>query len=280
MHKIPTHKISEKLHGDIALLRYISENEQVPAINYAHRDDYYMFFFVEKGKCKLLLDFEEYEITANTVHCILPGQVHLPVGPINACGWGLAVDSMLVKDEYKEVFEKGSLFKRDTKLSNEAINELKQCVLAIQKRLKPKRQPIEQHIIHDLLSYFIGMIAETYQKDFPISENNRLATITLQFKTLLSANYQSLKRPSQYASKINLSSIYLNEAVKKTTGMSVSDCIQNEIITQAKRLLYYTDSSIKEIALKLGYEDWAYFTRLFTKVSKLTPTQFRKEYLK
>ncbi len=280
MNKIPTHKISEQFHGETVFLRYISEKEQAPVIDYAHRDDYYMFFFVEKGECKLLLDFEEYTITENSILCILPGQVHLFVNLINAGGWGLAADSMLVKDEYKKVFEKASLFRSETKLNSEAIGNLTHCSSAIHKRLKSERQHIEQSIVHDLLSYCIGTSAEAYQKDLPILESNRATTITFQFKSLLSANYQSLKRPSEYASKMNLSPVYLNEAVKKTTGLTVGDCIQNEIMTQAKRLLYYTDLSIKEIALKLGYEDWAYFTRLFTKVSELSPTQFRKKHLK
>jgi YesN/AraC family two-component response regulator len=79
---------------------------------------------------------------------------------------------------------------------------------------------------------------------------------------------------------LNISPVYLNEAVRKTTGMNVRQCIQNEIITQAKRLLFYTRMSVKEIAIELGYEDYAYFTRLFTKVSALSPVQFRKKYLK
>lgn len=65
----------------------------------------------------------------------------------------------------------------------------------------------------------------------------------------------TMKRPSQYASEIKISPVYLNEAVKSTTGFSVRNCIQNEIILQAKRLLYYTDLTIKETALKLGYDD-------------------------
>jgi len=89
-----------------------------------------------------------------------------------------------------------------------------------------------------------------------------------------------MKSPSQYASKLNISPVYLNEAVKKTTGQTVSDYIQREIMTHAKRLLFYTNLSIKEIALELGYEDWAYFTRLFTKTSAISPRQFRKKHLK
>jgi hypothetical protein len=52
MDKIPTHKISELFHGEIASLLCVSENTQVPAINYAHRDDYYMFIFVFAVDCR------------------------------------------------------------------------------------------------------------------------------------------------------------------------------------------------------------------------------------
>lgn len=280
MSKIPTHRIAEKFHGELAFLRYISEEDQLPAVDYAHRDDYYIFFFAEKGKGRVLIDFKEYELAGRMVRCILPGQIHLPLGSINARGWILAVDSMLVKDEYKEVFWRGSLLESNVKLSDDAVNDLKYCASAIHKRLKPERQRTEESIIHDLLSYYIGLMAEIYQQGLPVLSNNRLAAITFQFKSLLATSYQSLKRPSQYAAKLNLSPVYLNEAVKKTTGLSVGDCIRNEVTTQAKRLLYYTDLSIKEVALKLGYEDWAYFTRLFTKESKLSPTQFRSKYLK
>lgn len=280
MNKIPIHKLSEKFPGEMAFLRWVSGEEQIPTVDYAHKDDYYIFLFAEKGECRLLIDFKEYEITENTVHCILPGQIHLPVGRINGNGWGLAVDSMLVRDEYKEIFDRNSLLENRMKLNEDEISEMKNCILAIRERIKTDRKYIQESIIHDLLSYYTGIIAEVYQKGFAIPINDRSATITFQFKSLLSANYQSLKSPSRYADKLKISPIYLNEVVKKTTGLTVSECIQNEILIQAKRLLFYTHKSVKEIALELGYEDWAYFTRLFTKVCKLTPTQFRKKYSK
>jgi hypothetical protein len=66
MDKIPTHKISEIFHGEIVSLLHVSENTQVPAIDYAHRDDYYMFIFMEEGQGKFLIDFEEYEYKQKT----------------------------------------------------------------------------------------------------------------------------------------------------------------------------------------------------------------------
>jgi AraC-like DNA-binding protein len=49
---------------------------------------------------------------------------------------------------------------------------------------------------------------------------------------------------------------------------------------EAKRLLYHSQSSIKEIAYELGYEDHTYFSRLFKKTVGRTPGAFRGQYHK
>ena len=85
------------------------------------------------------------------------------------------------------------------------------------------------------------------------------------------------KRPTEYADTLNISSDYLNECVKNTTGNSVSYQIQQRIILEAKRLLYYSDKSVKEISFELGYDDYPYFSRLFTKVAGITAPDFRKQ---
>ena len=85
------------------------------------------------------------------------------------------------------------------------------------------------------------------------------------------------KRPTQYADTLNISSDYLNECVKNTTGNSVSYQIQQRIILEAKCLLYYSDKSVKEISFELGYDDYPYFSRLFTKVAGITALDFRKQ---
>lgn len=187
---------------------------------------------------------------------------------------------MFVNDEYKGVFEKFSFAGTRPELDKDNILDLKYCVTAIRRRLENGERFAENGIIRALLSAYIGMIAEIYHKGLPASINSRCGVITSQFKALLSANYRTIKSPSQYASLLNISPVYLNEAVKKTAGMNVSLCIRAETMMQAKRLLFYTRMSVKEIALELGYDDCTYFTRLFTKTSALSPVQFRKKYLK
>jgi len=78
--------------------------------------------------------------------------------------------------------------------------------------------------------------------------------------------------------KFYFSLSYLNEAVKETTGFTVSHWIQQQIMLEAKRLLYYSECSAKEIAHELGYEDHTYFSRLFKKTVGRTPIEFRGLY--
>lgn len=66
---------------------------------------------------------------------------------------------------------------------------------------------------------------------------------------------------------------YLNECVKNITGFSVSYHIQQRIILEAKRMLFYTNKSIKEIAIELGYDDYPYFSK------KLTITRYLNTFL-
>ena len=67
-------------------------------------------------------------------------------------------------------------------------------------------------------------------------------------------------------------------AVNAVLRTSVGRHIQDEIILQAKRKLVYTTASVKEIAHSLGFDDYSYFTRLFTKVVGISPTLFRRTY--
>ncbi len=280
MNNIPTRKTSEHFQGQIAHMRYISSEEQMPSDTSAHRDDYYIFLLIEEGEGKVLIDFEEREIVAGSVFCILPDQVHLPVGGVNARGWFLAVDSMAVRDEYKETVEKSAVTGNNVKLDEDTLNDLKNCASLIYKRHQTAGGDTGSPVLRDLLSSYIGMIAEICRKECPVPINKRSAIITREFKSLLSGRYRYMKRPSEYAAGLNISPVYLYEAVKETTGQSVGDYIRSEIVLQAKRLLFYTHKSVKEIALDLGYEDWAYFTRLFTRTAGMSPTQFRKKYLK
>jgi AraC-like DNA-binding protein len=144
-------------------------------------------------------------------------------------------------------------------------------------KLSEKKTAVLYHsILKESVNTLVALIISHYLGFAkPAEHHTRFEDITREFKTALEKHYQSAKNPSEYAARLNLSPSYLNECVKATTGKSVSSHIQQRVVLEAKRLLYHSGKSVKEISGELGYDDYSYFTRLFTKVVGMTPIAFR-----
>lgn len=68
----------------------------------------------------------------------------------------------------------------------------------------------------------------------------------------------------------------LSRKVLNLTGMSTSDFVMQVRMGKARRLLEDTTIPITEVALKCGFNDPSYFTRMFKKTYDITPSQARK----
>jgi len=131
-------------------------------------------------------------------------------------------------------------------------------------------------LVKDCCNTLVALVTSQFlEQTKPAEKQSRFEMITRAFRELLERDYMSVKRPAGYATKLNISVPYLNECVKETTGNSVSHYIQARIILEAKRLLYHSEKSVKEIASTLGFDDYAYFSRLFSKSTGVTPLAFR-----
>ncbi|MEN8958192.1 MAG: helix-turn-helix domain-containing protein [Flavobacteriales bacterium] len=62
-------------------------------------------------------------------------------------------------------------------------------------------------------------------------------------------------------------------------GKTAKDYIQARIITEAKRLLYFTNLSNKEIGYELGFNEPANFSAFFKKNTEVSPSKFKKTEL-
>jgi len=82
--------------------------------------------------------------------------------------------------------------------------------------------------------------------------HTRVEAVYKAFKKILEQNYSSVKRPTEFSQKLNISTPYLNECVRSSTGFPVSYHIQQRIVLEAKRLLVHSVKSVKEIATELG----------------------------
>lgn len=284
MKDIPVHQLADRASNGLAIKSFNPgdmRKEETDALG-VHRDDHYLFFLLQKGSASLMIDFENVTIKESSLYYILPGQVHHRVTGEVAKGWYLAADTLLIMPDYRSVFEDQLILQQPFSLSPAQANQCHELLNMIEEKYNEEKQgAFQMQIVHSLLQSFVGIVAGYYsEQKNPQYKVSRPTQLAREFKKLLTLNVQTIKSPSAYAALLNVSESYLNESLKKTTGLSVTYWIIAEIMLEAKRLLYYSQMNVKEIAHTLGYEDHAYFSRLFKRASGITPLSFRADYRK
>jgi AraC-like DNA-binding protein len=96
-----------------------------------------------------------------------------------------------------------------------------------------------------------------------------------KFNLLVEKNFKSEHSVSFYAQQLCKSPKTLSNLFAIFNQKTPSQIIQERITVEAKRLLYYTDRSIKHITFELGFEDVAYFSNFFKKNTGVSPSDFR-----
>ena len=77
------------------------------------------------------------------------------------------------------------------------------------------------------------------------------------------------------AEQLHLSSNYFGDLIKKETGKSAQEYIQQKTMNTAKTMLADSNKTISEIAYDLGYQYPQYFSRAFKKIVGYTPNEYR-----
>lgn len=252
-----------------------------PLVTYAHRDDYYIFGLVEQGCCRVSIDFCEREVQAGEMVCVRPGQVHQIVQAGNVHAFLLFMDSALIDADSIRTLSEYALFPFSLLVDAATQQELIQLFAMIRRRLDHSVHPAEEAIIiRNLAGAVVGIVAAALRLQMNnCSPSRRHVEIMLAFQKLLADSDMPNREISYYAGSLHLSPVYLNEVVRKITGVSVGRYLQNELMLRARRMLIYTTLTIKEIGQKLGVEDPSYFTRMFVRSVGMSPTAFRRKYL-
>jgi AraC family transcriptional activator of pobA len=101
-----------------------------------------------------------------------------------------------------------------------------------------------------------------------------------QFEALVEAHYTEHKLPAYYAQQLFITPRHLNRIAQAVTGKTATDVILDRVLLEAKKELVLRRGNFKSIAEILGYEDYAYFSRLFKLKTTETPGDFARRYTK
>jgi AraC-like DNA-binding protein/mannose-6-phosphate isomerase-like protein (cupin superfamily) len=277
---IPVNKFGDETGAGISIERIAFE--KLPPLGeweQPERHDRHSFFLLEKGSVTMEIDLQSHEIRSPSIIYMHPDQVHRIIGFDNVIvsAWGISHEHL--KPEYLKLLEEISPA-APMPLDQETFALLVETVSLCIKFTGREKDQLYHTLLKDQGNALVAIVIAAYlERRTAAGKLFRAELVTKAFREALALHFIQLKRPTEYAEKLNLSTAYLNECVKNTTGNSVSWHIQQRVILEAKRLLYHSDQSLKEIAAALGYDDYPYFSRLFTKVAGMNPASFRSKNL-
>ena len=219
------------------------------AVEYPHRDDYYLFGVVYGGSCTVCVDFQEYELTGGDVVCVLPGQAHAFLQAENLSASLLGMDALLVGGSDRSVIDEYALAPVPLRVDVRQRHELGALFSLLSDRYAEAGDESSREVVRRLAGAVAAVVMEAVRQAARLRpQPRRYVDIMLRFRKLLQAGLREYRSPARYAAALHISEPYLNEAVRAVTGMSAGKYIRSEIVLEAKRLLCHTDGSVKEIA--------------------------------
>lgn len=247
----------------------------------AHRDNHFLLMFAMEGILRIQIDFEEKILSAPALMVISPGQVHHMIKHSALRGWAISFDPTLITEDVRYIFELGLPCPFAIEKKTPLFVQAESLMALISQTLQGNDNgQFALRAVHHLLKALLDFVAIGISQPFPSNKdkNNRGRVIEQEFIRLLRDHYKDWKQPSIYAKELAVSVSHLNDTVKGITGKPVSIHIQHRSILEAKRLLYFSDLSVKEIGYEAGYEDPVYFSKLFRKITGYSPLQFRDKF--
>ena len=114
-------------------------------------------------------------------------------------------------------------------------------------------------------------------EDYALSQQSIVgkSTLAAQFLLLLEQHYLTKQSVQSYAELLHVTPNHLSQAISTELGQKASSLITERVLLEAKKLLYYTDLSIRQIAEYLGFEEPTHFIRLFKRKLSMTPLEYR-----
>ena len=130
------------------------------------------------------------------------------------------------------------------------------------------------HVLRALSAALVGLVArELASRDGGAGASD--SELFRRFEALLEQHHLKRWTVSDYARALSVTPTHLNRITRAASGDTASHLILNRMVREARRNLAYTNLPVSTIAYALGFEDPAYFSRVYAAATGLSPRAFR-----
>ena len=231
---------------------------------------------------RVSIDNVEYDFPANSILCLMVNEAFHFEDPADIVAWQFNRDFYCIVNHDKEVSCVGFLFYGSAQRMFICLDARDQQKAAALLQVFEDEFEATDHIQGEMLlvmlKRLIIIVTRLARKQHIIEEDlpaDKL-DIVRKYNFLVESNYRKQHQVKFYAEQLNRSPKTLSNLFALYNRKSPLEVIQERIIQEAKRLMYYTDKTSKEIAYFLGFEDAGHFGKFFKKNTGQSPTEFKQ----
>lgn len=257
--------------------------------NYPCRINAHFILICSGGDSSMNIDLNEYRITENTIVIVTPNNILQATGSPNAIGVVVGFEERFVR--YIDINLRGLLplfvqlqGRPVLHITPEECRRMQDIVRNMADEMeRSKDQPYYDEILRsyfDLLIYKLCSIVSRDIKEHRIVESSvksRNEEYFQRFIRELTENYKTERSVGFYASRLCITPKYLTTLIKKVSGRSAAEWIDNYVILEAKNLLRYSSMSIQEVAYYLNFPNQSFFGKYFKHQTGMPPSAYKMQ---
>jgi AraC family transcriptional regulator, transcriptional activator of pobA len=264
---------------------HLLENEAHFSQNYYNQKTGFTFHTIawNQGQSQVVtIDEIKYTFHPNSVLPIMFNQTFHFERPEDIIAWQFNREFYCIVDHDVEVGCVGFIFFGPSqtmfiKLDDEDLDMLQRLLVVFEEEFLSDEE-IKSEMLRMLLARLIIKITRLAKKQYIGSEEvvDEKFNIIRQFNLLVEIHFRKEHQVSFYAGLLNKSPKTISNYFSLYSKKTPTQIIQERIIAEAKRLFYFTEKSIKEIADEIGFEDTAHFSKFFKNCTSQSPSELKK----
>jgi len=257
---------------------------QMPGFITSDRPHVLMFhdiLLVTKGRGHVLLDGDSHVVAPGVVVFSLPGQIREWRVASRLDGACLFFAEAFVVDAFSDprfleqfAFFRPSRTGSTLRLERGERKAFDLAFVAMQREVAR----LDRDATQSLRAWLYRMLVELnrwYTAHYDGTESGSPNKFVERFRRLVDQDFARRHRLADYAGRLGVSPGHLNALCKLHARRSAGAIIRARIVSEARKLLLYTELSAAGVGESLGFDDPAYFARFFRRETGAAPTQFR-----
>ncbi|MCT4613777.1 MAG: AraC family transcriptional regulator [Marinifilaceae bacterium] len=245
----------------------------------AHRLEFYQILVITRGRGIHEVDFQEIAYSENTVIPVVAGQVQKFHYNSNLEGYAILFQpDFIIKEPSDYLFLYDfTIFLHSLSPISSLANEAIYSLIREMKEEQAKQQAFfSTEFQRNLLKNFLIQIERNKRTrtNFPCNDS---LDMFLKFRKLLEEHLSYKTKVIDLCQLMNITPKQLNASLKLYNNKTAKEFVDDRVMLEIKRLLVYSNLSVKEIAYEMGFEDPTNFTKYFKAKVKQLPTEYRKQ---